>query len=197
MFVLLTGNIGAGKSTLLKKLEDSGFKKVIEYTTRPIRKGEKNGVDYYFVTDEEYDRMETAGELAESQHIMTVYGMWKYGAKKSDMNGNAVFAVGVRGATQILKSNIPILSVYIDIDRQTAMKRAIHRGDELKEFERRFDKDQPKLELLRNRVSMVLDATQSQEILFCQINDRISLEQAKEPNSSEYKYHIKKGKRHD
>lgn len=190
MFVLLTGNIGAGKSTLLKRLEDAGFKKVIEYTTRPMREGEKDGVDYHFVSDEEYDRIEAAGELAESQHIMTTYGVWKYGAKKSDMDGNAVFTVGVYGAAQILESGVPVLSVYMYIDRETAMQRAMHRGDELKEFERRFDKDQPELELLRDRVSMVLDATQSQEVLFRMVDNRISLERAKELNSSRYEYHI-------
>lgn len=190
MFILLTGNIGAGKSTLLKRLEASGFKKVIEYTTRPMREGEKDGADYYFVTDEEYDRMEGAGELAESQHIMTTYGIWKYGAKKSDMGGNAVFTVGVYGAAQILEAGIPVLSVYMDIDRETAMERAMHRGDELKEFERRFDKDQPELERLRDRVSMVLDAAQSQEVLFRLVDNRISLERAKELNVSRYEYHV-------
>ncbi len=53
------GKSGCGKSTLERHLIECGpnqFKKVISSTTRPIRSKEKNGRDYYFITDEEYDQ---------------------------------------------------------------------------------------------------------------------------------------------
>lgn len=190
MFVLLTGNIGAGKSTLLKKLEDVGFARVIEYTTRPMREHETDGVDYHFVTDEVYDRMEAAGEFAESQHVNTIYGPWKYGAKKTDMDGNRVFVVGVRGAEQILGAGIPVLSVMLDIDRDLAMNRALGRGDDRAEFERRFDKDQPRLDKLRPRVSMVLNAAKSPEVIFRAIDSRIALERSKLMNIHRYTHKV-------
>lgn len=190
MFVLLTGNIGAGKSTLLKRLEDAGFERVIEYTTRPMREKEKNGVDYHFITDEEYDHMENAGEFMESQHVTTIYGVWKYGAKKVETGGNKVFAVGVYGARQILDTGLPVLSVLMDIGRDVAMSRALQRGHDLKEFERRFDKDQPELELIRPCVSMVLDAAKSPEAVFRAVDNRISLERMKEVNDHRHIYMI-------
>lgn len=185
MFVLLTGNIEAGKTTQLKYFEGNGFDRLIEYTTRPKRKNEVNDVDYHFTTDEVFDRMEADGEFAETQCIKTVHGIWKYGARKADFTGNKIFAVGVRGAEQVLDAGIPALSVLLDINRDVALKRAMDRGDDPAEFNRRFDKDQPLLDKVRPRMSMVVNAALSQEAIYRAIDNRISLERMKEIRKSE------------
>ena len=48
------------------------------YTTRPIREGEQEGIEYHFVTDEELERFEKAGKIIEERTYDTVYGAWKY-----------------------------------------------------------------------------------------------------------------------
>ena len=54
IFVIL-GKSGCGKSTLVNSVcQQLGISNVVATTTRPIRKGEMDGIDYYFVTDEEF-----------------------------------------------------------------------------------------------------------------------------------------------
>ena len=54
--VALIGKAGSGKDTLLQNLIDDnkGWNEIISCTTRPPREGEKNGVNYYFLSDEEF-----------------------------------------------------------------------------------------------------------------------------------------------
>lgn len=78
----ITGNILTGKSTLAKYLTTLGYKLVLEYTTRPMREGEKDGIDYHFIKEDTFDVMEAAGNFAEILHVETKFGLWKYGSKK-------------------------------------------------------------------------------------------------------------------
>ena len=56
MIIVLLGASGSGKSTIERELATHhGFKKVISYTTRPIRNGEENGKDYYFTNNETFE----------------------------------------------------------------------------------------------------------------------------------------------
>ena len=50
--ILILGKNGAGKSYLLDHLAKKGFCKVVGYTTRPMRNGEVDGSDYFFLTKE-------------------------------------------------------------------------------------------------------------------------------------------------
>lgn len=65
--LVLTGLSGTGKSSLEKKLvENESASKIISHTSRPERKGEKEGEDYYFVTKEQFEKMKKSGEFFES-----------------------------------------------------------------------------------------------------------------------------------
>ncbi len=73
LLVVLSGPSGAGKDSVLDEMARRGhrFHRVITCTTRPPRDSEKDGVDYYFVSDAEFDRMVETGGLLE--HAV-VYG---------------------------------------------------------------------------------------------------------------------------
>lgn len=64
--VTLTGPSCAGKTTLESRLKNAGFVNVISTTTRAPRAGEVDGVSYYFVSEEEFKRMDSSGMLVES-----------------------------------------------------------------------------------------------------------------------------------
>ena len=51
----IIGKNGAGKTYLANRLNQLGFQRVVGYTTRPMREGEINGVDYFFITKEEFE----------------------------------------------------------------------------------------------------------------------------------------------
>ena len=77
----LLGKSSSGKDTLFKMLlEESGLalKTFVPYTTRPIRVGEQEGVEYHFVTEETQKKLEAEGKIIELRAYDTICGVWKY-----------------------------------------------------------------------------------------------------------------------
>lgn len=77
----LLGKSSSGKDTLFKMLlEESGLalKTIVPYTTRPIRVGEQEGVEYHFVTEEKQKKLEAEGKIIELRAYDTICGIWKY-----------------------------------------------------------------------------------------------------------------------
>lgn len=75
------GKSASGKDTIYKRLlEEVPFplETVVLYTTRPIRQGETNGVEYFFVTEEEYTSLSKQGKVIECREYQTVHGIWRY-----------------------------------------------------------------------------------------------------------------------
>ena len=84
MFII-EGPSGTGKGTVIKEIlaRDPHIKFSVSVTTRPPRKGEVNGVDYYFISDEEYDRLKT--EDAFYEYVDSQYGS-RYGTLRSEVD---------------------------------------------------------------------------------------------------------------
>ena len=75
------GKSSSGKDTIYSRLmsqKDFNLKKIIPYTTRPIREGEVDGENYHFCTEDQLKKLETAGKIIELRAYDTVYGVWKY-----------------------------------------------------------------------------------------------------------------------
>jgi guanylate kinase len=81
LLIVLSSPSGAGKSTISRMLLDADGQVTmsISATTRPMRPGEEEGVDYHFVDDGEFDRMIEAGEFVEWAHV---FG-YRYGTPKA------------------------------------------------------------------------------------------------------------------
>lgn len=80
-FITLTGPSASGKTYLLNELvRRELITRVVSITTRKPRAGEVHGVEYYFVTIDEYTQLETSGELVESISFNDTY----YGTSKSE-----------------------------------------------------------------------------------------------------------------
>ena len=77
----LLGKSASGKDSIYKNiLSKTGdrFRTIIPYTTRPIRSGEREGVEYHFVSVPEFKQMEQDGKVIEYRCYHTVYGDWYY-----------------------------------------------------------------------------------------------------------------------
>lgn len=77
----LMGKSSTGKDTIYKKLmarPDMGLKRIVPYTTRPIRAGETEGVEYHFTDESGLWEIEREGRLIELRSYHTVQGIWKY-----------------------------------------------------------------------------------------------------------------------
>ncbi|OGW81623.1 MAG: guanylate kinase [Omnitrophica bacterium GWA2_52_8] len=120
LLVILSAPSGCGKTTivdrLLKRHEDRI--RAVSVTTRKPRLGEKDGVDYFFVTREAFKKMEKAGELLESAKVFDEY----YGTPKSFVREQlksgktVILAIDVQGA-KILRTKAalkgPQFSIFV------------------------------------------------------------------------------------
>lgn len=77
----LMGKSASGKDTVYNRLlarKDLRLKRVVLYTTRPIREGEEKGSTYFFCSDAQADQMEADGRVIEMRAYHTVHGIWRY-----------------------------------------------------------------------------------------------------------------------
>ena len=105
LLIVLSSPSGAGKSTISRLLLDADREVTmsISATTRPMRPGEADGIDYRFVDDAEFDRMIAAGEFVEWAHVFNFrYGTPKAPVKQALRRGRDIlFDIDWQGARQL------------------------------------------------------------------------------------------------
>lgn len=77
----LMGKSSSGKDTIYRKLlarEELGLRRVVPYTTRPIREGEEDGKEYFFIDDNTVEKLRKQGAIIELRAYDTCHGIWKY-----------------------------------------------------------------------------------------------------------------------
>lgn len=77
----IMGKSASGKDTIFKKLtqdENLDLKRVVSYTTRPMREGEQEGVEYHFVTAQRLEELQKEGKVIERRDYSTIHGIWSY-----------------------------------------------------------------------------------------------------------------------
>lgn len=73
------GKSASGKDSIYRELmKHFSFEKIIMYTTRPMRQGEENGVQYWFTDVERFRSLEAEGRVIESRCYETIQGPWIY-----------------------------------------------------------------------------------------------------------------------
>ena len=106
--ILFSAPSGSGKTTIIREIlkRFDCFEFSISATSRPARQGEQNGVDYYFLTPEEFDKRVAEGQFLEWEEV---YAGTRYGTLKSEIdriwdNGHVIiFDVDVNGGMNIMK----------------------------------------------------------------------------------------------
>ncbi len=79
--ICLMGKSATGKDTIYKYLLEDGtcdLRKVVPYTTRPIRQGEQNGREYFYTDEAGYQCLKGQGKVVEDRAYHTVHGLWRY-----------------------------------------------------------------------------------------------------------------------
>ena len=105
LLIVLSSPSGAGKTTISRKLMkvDPSITMSVSATTRPIRPGEVDGVDYHFVDDVEFDRLIAADEFAEWAYVFDHrYGSPKEPIKEALKDGRDIlFDIDWQGTQQL------------------------------------------------------------------------------------------------
>ncbi len=147
--VALFGKSGAGKDTIQNYFcaTNNNIHKIVSCTTRPPRENEQDGVDYNFLTEEDFAIKVIAGDMLEH----TIFRNWFYGTPidslDPDKTNIGVFNIaGIR--TLLQDSRLDVHPVYVQVSDKTRLMRALNREEEpdCKEICRRFLTDEQDFE---------------------------------------------------
>lgn len=163
---MLMGKSGCGKSTLernLVKLFPNLFHKVVSATTRPMREGEQNGVDYHFYTDEEFDAL----ELVQS----TEFAGYRYGSELCEYMTEHPFpilvavpssAADLTNAIRNWPSKFPnfrTCNIYFNISDERLFDNMKARGDTIEMIEKRISQDDLDVQFAESGLSLDIEIT--------------------------------------
>lgn len=142
---VITGPSGVGKGTLIRALRERvpELDLSVSATTRRPRPGETHGVDYWFLSDEEFQRRIDAGDFVE----WAEYSGRRYGTLRSELQQRldqgtpVVLEIEVQGARQVRRTMPEAIQIFIAPPSEEALRtRLVGRGtDDPQEVERRLE----------------------------------------------------------
>lgn len=138
MKTIIVGKTASGKDYLKNRLKQRGLKASVNCTTRPVRDDEQDGVDYHFLTDEEFKEGIKQDLFIEYEK----FNNWYYGTPVDEFEKSDVMIMNVNGVNQ-LSPNIrqQCMVIFLDIDAETRKMRLNEREDSNDSIERRMHAD--------------------------------------------------------
>ena len=185
--IVLAGISGSGKDTLAGRLEsipategNPVISRALTATTRPCGATERHGIDYYFLSDDVFDRIKAEGGFAETAEYNVCGEIWKYGSLLKDYTTDdgvvRLFILNPYGIRQLKKRGVKFTLVYLKIPFSVSLERMISRGrqtpeqiarrlaqdaDDFADFEQEFAPD------------IVLDGTESETCVAAKLLDEL------------------------
>jgi guanylate kinase len=136
--IVLVGASASGKTELAKILYQTfGYKKCVTTTTRPARQGERDGVDYHFLTEAVFKSRMSENAFYE----VTEYSNRFYGIQKKDVIENGVVIVDPNGANALVDQADDVYVVFVEASEELRAARMVSRGDALEQVEKRITGD--------------------------------------------------------
>lgn len=131
----MIGKSASGKDTLFKEVRERlpHLLTVALYTTRPARKGEKDGEEYFFVSEDTLDRFRREGKIIELRTYNTVHGQWKYATiddGQVNLAASSYFILGTLESYEKLREYYGrdnVAPLYIEVEDGERLSRAIER----------------------------------------------------------------------
>ena len=132
----IMGKSATGKDHKYKALlQDNALRlfPLVLFTTRPMRAGEEEGREYYFVSDARADEMRAAGQILEERVYDTVYGPWHYftaDVGQIDLRKNNYLGLGTLESYLSLKEHFgeeTMIPLYIETEDGLRLSRAMKR----------------------------------------------------------------------
>ena len=145
IFVVM-GKSASGKDTVYKRLvqdEALALKTLVPYTTRPIRAGETDGVEYHFVTDKQWTAWMLEQKIIESRTYHTMLGDWHYFTAADgqiELEKYNYILIGTLAAYNQIRDYFGeemVVPVYIELEDGERLQRALNR--ERQQINPRYD----------------------------------------------------------
>lgn len=144
--IFIAGKTCSGKTRIVSELcKKFGYKKIVTYTTRPIRNKEVDGIDYHFISEEEFEKKIEEGFFSEYKVYDAEFGRCHYGVATEDVVNAGpkdlliVTPAGYKDITENYSVQHKLLYIYAN--NSTIKKRLKDRGDDDNEAERRVKTD--------------------------------------------------------
>ena len=133
--ICLMGKSCAGKDTIYKRLladRELRLKKIVPYTTRPIREGEQEGVEYFYTDEDGFQRLKSQGKVIEDRAYHTYHGLWRYFTVDDDQLREAddYLMIGTLEAYRKLQEYFGmdrLLPVMVELEDGLRLRRALDR----------------------------------------------------------------------
>ena len=138
----IMGKSASGKDKIYSMLladRELNLRKMVLYTTRPVREGEENGKQYYFTDDKKLEEFRESGKLIESRSYHTVHGVWTYFTADDGqvkLNEADYLAIGTLESYRKLKEYYGaenVLPIYIQVEDGERLRRALVREQKQEE----------------------------------------------------------------
>ena len=135
IFVLM-GKSASGKDSIFKELtsgEGGKLRTVIPYTTRPLREGERDGIEYRFSNEETFLELKDKGRVIEDRSYETVQGIWRHFTVDdgSFEDGSDIILIGTLESfvsiRDYFKGTKAVVPIYIECDDGDRLIRAVNR----------------------------------------------------------------------
>ncbi len=134
----LIGPPASGKTSIIKELNKYGVAEIISHTTRPPKNGEQHGVDYYFISNDEFSKTQLIERVNYSGYF---YGLSKAEVmdkvKQYPISVVTVDAYGMEQLTNLLGDHVK--SIYIMVDKSTIIGRIIEKGENADSIKHRIE----------------------------------------------------------
>ena len=134
----MMGKSSSGKDTLFKEVKKAlpWLQTITLYTTRPIREGERDGIEYFFVSEDTLNAYEKQGKVIEQRAYDTVHGIWKYATVDDgqiNLGTSDYLVIGtLQSYEQMQKFYGPdkLVPIYIEVEDGERLARALARERE-------------------------------------------------------------------
>lgn len=129
------GKSSSGKDTIYKELRIlfPELHPIVLYTTRPIRQGETDGVEYFFVGEKELSRLRKEGRVIELRTYQTVHGDWNYFTAEDGqihLEKHSYLGIGTLESYAKMKKHFAeeaLIPIYIEAEDGKRLSRALER----------------------------------------------------------------------
>ena len=145
IMLILSSPSGVGKTTLTKKIQQKypNFKISVSHTTRSPRSNEVNGVDYHFVSIEQFSDLIKKNEFYEYAKIFeNYYGTLKKNVDQTILTHDIIFDIDWQGTKQLSKfKNLKLIKIFLVTENKNELKKRLIKRDQNteEEIKKRFD----------------------------------------------------------